>query len=55
MLIGDQDKLNPPRALERARQLIPSIDGEIIPNAGHFLSMEQPETINHRVLKFLTQ
>lgn len=55
MLIGDQDKLNPPRALERARQLIPNIDGEIIPNAGHFLSMEQPETINHRVLKFLTQ
>lgn len=55
MIIGDQDKLNPPKAIERARQLIPHIEAEIIPHAGHFLSMEQPEYVNDRVLKFLTQ
>jgi pimeloyl-ACP methyl ester carboxylesterase len=53
MLIGDQDRLNPPRAIERARQLIPHIEAEIIPRAGHFLSMEQPEAVNRRVLQFL--
>jgi pimeloyl-ACP methyl ester carboxylesterase len=53
MLIGDQDKLNPPKAIERARQLIPHIEAEIIPNAGHFLSMEQPEGVDALLLKFL--
>jgi pimeloyl-ACP methyl ester carboxylesterase len=53
MLIGDQDRLNPPEALERARRTIPKLDGEIIPQAGHFLNMEQPESVNARILKFL--
>ncbi len=53
MLIGDQDRLNPPKAIERARQLIPHIETEIIPKAGHLLSMEQPECVDMRVLKFL--
>lgn len=53
MLIGDQDRLNPPKALERARQTIPDLEGEIIARAGHFLSMEQPKAVNARVLKFL--
>jgi Predicted hydrolases or acyltransferases (alpha/beta hydrolase superfamily) len=54
MLIGDHDKLNPPSVLEQARQMIPQIKAEIIPNAGHFLSMEQPELVDARVLEFLT-
>jgi pimeloyl-ACP methyl ester carboxylesterase len=54
MLIGDQDRLNPPQAIERARRLVPDIEAEIIPHAGHFLSMEQPGCVNARVLKFLT-
>jgi pimeloyl-ACP methyl ester carboxylesterase len=55
MLIGNQDRLNPPRALERARQLIPHLEGAIIPQAGHFLSMEQPESVNARILQFLAE
>ena len=55
MLIGDQDRQNPPRALERARQLIPHLEGAIVPQAGHFLSMEQPESVNARILQFLTK
>ncbi len=46
MLIGDQDRLNRPRALERARYTIPHLEGEIVPHAGHFLNMEQPELVN---------
>ena len=55
MLIGGQDKLNPPTVIERARQMIPHIAADIIPHAGHFLSMEQPESVNMRVLRFLTE
>jgi pimeloyl-ACP methyl ester carboxylesterase len=55
MLIGDQDKLNPPKVLEQAKRMIPQIETEIIPNAGHLLSMEQPVLADARVLKFLTE
>jgi pimeloyl-ACP methyl ester carboxylesterase len=53
LLIGDQDRLNPAKSLERARQTLPRLEGEIIPQAGHFLSMEQPEKVDNRILKFL--
>jgi pimeloyl-ACP methyl ester carboxylesterase len=53
LLIGDQDRLNPPKALERARRLIPNLEGEIIPQAGHFLNLEQPDLVNKHVLAFL--
>jgi pimeloyl-ACP methyl ester carboxylesterase len=55
MLIGDHDRLNPPKALELARQTIPHLEAEIIPQAGHFLSMEQPGRVDARVLKFLAE
>jgi pimeloyl-ACP methyl ester carboxylesterase len=55
LLIGDQDRLNPPKVLERARQTIPNLKAEIIPQAGHFLNMEQPESVNAHVLAFLTE
>ncbi len=54
LLIGDQDRLNPPKALERARQTIVHLDSEVIAHAGHFLNMEQPESVNARIFKFLT-
>jgi pimeloyl-ACP methyl ester carboxylesterase len=53
LLIGDQDKLNPPKALERARRTIPHLESEIIGNAGHLLNLEQPDQVNARVLQFL--
>lgn len=55
MLIGDQDRLNPSTALERAKKTISGLEGEIITKAGHFLNMEQPETVNARCIDFLTR
>jgi pimeloyl-ACP methyl ester carboxylesterase len=55
LLIGDQDRLNPPKALERAKQTIPHLESEVIHQAGHFLNMEQPERVNALILKFLTE
>ena len=53
MLIGDQDRLNPPKVLDQARRLIPQIETGIIPHAGHMLSIEQPGLVDARILKFL--
>jgi pimeloyl-ACP methyl ester carboxylesterase len=55
LLIGDQDRLNPPKALERARRTISHLEAEVIPQAGHFLNMEQPESVNACILKFLAE
>jgi pimeloyl-ACP methyl ester carboxylesterase len=55
MLIGDQDRLNPPKAIEQAKRMIPHIETEIVPHAGHMLSIEQPQLVDARVLKFLTE
>jgi pimeloyl-ACP methyl ester carboxylesterase len=53
LLIGDGEKIyNLKKAVERAKRLIPNLTAEIIPNAGHTLNMEQPETINAHILKF---
>ena len=43
------------RAIERARQLMPHLEVEVIPCAGHNINMEQPGIVNERVLRFLTQ
>jgi len=55
LLLGDQDRLNPPKAMERARRTIPHFEAETIPQAGHFLNMEQPESVNARILRFLAE
>jgi pimeloyl-ACP methyl ester carboxylesterase len=53
LLIGDQDIINNEVALERAKSLIPGIKTDVIKNAGHFLSFDEPEIVNKMILKFL--
>jgi pimeloyl-ACP methyl ester carboxylesterase len=54
LLIGDRGILYDARsAIHRARQLIPHIEAEIISNAGHMLSTDQPEIVNEHILQFL--
>jgi pimeloyl-ACP methyl ester carboxylesterase len=54
LLIGAGDKIyNPKKAIDRAKRLMPDLTAEIIPNVRHTLNMEQPETINARILDFL--
>lgn len=56
LLIGAGDKIyNPKKAIARSRRLMPNLTAEIIPNAGHTLNMEQPETINVHILEFLSR
>ncbi len=54
LLIGAGEKIyNPKKAINRAQRLMPDLTAEIIPKARHVLTMEQPEIINTRILRFL--
>ena len=56
LLIGDREVIyDPLAAVERATRLIPRIEAKIIPNASHFLTFDQPESVDARVLSFLKQ
>ncbi len=56
LLIGSEEKIyNPINAIDRSERLMPDLTAEIIPNVGHTLNMEQPETINARILVFLSR
>jgi pimeloyl-ACP methyl ester carboxylesterase len=54
LLIGEREVLyEATSAIDRARRLIPHIEAEIIPHAGHMLSTDQPEAVIGRILQFL--
>lgn len=54
LLIGEHEIIYDPRAaLKRAAHLIPTIQTDLIPGAGHALTLDQPELVNARLLKFL--
>ena len=57
LLIGQDEVLygSIDATVERARRLIPHIQTEIIPNAGHLPNVDQPELLNVRILKFLAE
>ena len=54
LIIGQQESLyDPIAALERAKRLIPDIQTELIPHAGHELALSKPEAVDQRILTFL--
>jgi pimeloyl-ACP methyl ester carboxylesterase len=55
LLIGADEKIyRPKKAIARAQRLMPNLTAEIIPDASHLLTMEQPERVNARVVRFLS-
>jgi len=53
LLVGDNERvLDPARALERARRLVPGIEAEVVPGAGHALPIDRPAIVNERLQKF---
>ena len=54
VLIGDDDMINEKKTVEIANTL-PKGKGEIIQNSGHFLTIDQVETVNAKMLDFLKQ
>ena len=54
LLIGENEVIyNATKALARAKQLIPDLTGELVPNCGHDISFSQHEIVNRRLLRFL--
>ena len=55
LLIGDHDIINKEKSIEKAKEFLPHSETDIIKNAGHFLSLDQSETVNNRILDFLNK
>lgn len=53
VLIGDEDMINNEKTVRLANRNLVKGRGEIIPNAGHFLSIDQADTVNRKILDFL--
>ncbi len=56
LLIGEKEVIfSPPKAIDRAKRLMPDIQTEMIPEASHLSSMDQPEMVDACILKFLKE
>lgn len=54
LLVGDKEStFDPHRAVDRARQLIPHIETDVLPGIGHMIAMEAADAVNDRTLRFL--
>ncbi|KRD06396.1 alpha/beta hydrolase [Flavobacterium sp. Root901] len=53
VLIGDKDVINSEESLERAKKHLPNSKSQIIKDAGHFLTIDQPKITNDAVINFL--
>ena len=55
IFVGDQEVLiDGTGAVERAKELMPNVQTEIVNHCGHGIAMEQPEFVNGRILEFLS-
>lgn len=55
LMIGDTDIINDDESLKKAKKLLPNVQTQKIKNAGHFLSVDQPEIVNKEIIDFLKQ
>lgn len=55
VLVGEDDMFNNKRSLKKAKKFIPSVTSELIEDTGHFLSVDQVDTINHKVITFIEE
>ena len=53
VLIGDHDVINSEESLERAQKYLPNNKTKMIPDAGHFLTIDQSKIVNEAVVDFL--
>ncbi len=53
VLVGDRDLFNTKRSVRKAEKYISKVEGEVISNSGHFLTIDQTELVNEKMLNFL--
>lgn len=53
-LAGENEVIyNPGAAIDRVKKMMPDVTTNLIPDAAHLVSMEQPALVNEQILKFL--
>ncbi len=52
-VVGAEDSIFPPAALEAMHQKMPSSEFALVPGAGHSVYYEKPELFNRLVVEFL--
>lgn len=55
VLIGDHDIVNNKNIFVKAHKFIPNIETAVVEDAGHFMSIDQPEIVNKKVVEFLNK
>jgi pimeloyl-ACP methyl ester carboxylesterase len=55
VLIGDHDIVNTEKIFVKAHQFIPNVETAVIKDAGHFISIDQSEITNKKVVEFLNK
>lgn len=56
LLLGEQEVIyKPPIAARAARELIPEVEIELIPNAHHITALAQRDQVNQRLLQFFAE
>lgn len=53
IMIGDHDIVNSEKSLEKGKELLPKGEMVTIKNAGHFLTIDQSEIVNQKMIEFL--
>jgi pimeloyl-ACP methyl ester carboxylesterase len=53
LIYGEHDAVAPPANGERIQEKLPQADLTLIPEAGHFLHVEQPAAVNRAIIEFL--
>lgn len=53
VLVGDHDVINDEDILVRAAEILPHVETAVIKDAGHFLSIDQAQTVNQKIMDFL--
>jgi pimeloyl-ACP methyl ester carboxylesterase len=55
LLIGDREVIyDPAKAFDRARALIPNLNGELVPGANHNMCASHYQLVDARMLEFLS-
>ena len=52
LMIGDQDIINSEKSIGIAKKSFADLKSYTIKNAGHFLSVDQPEIVNKNIIDF---
>lgn len=55
VLVGDHDILNDIDIIEKSGELLPNVEGAVIEDAAHFLTLDKQEEVDKRVIEFLNK